>query len=509
MPRDYIAHLMGISGCRITPGPRGEGPHQVAYFQMYVTDKSLTAARENGHYAKHITGPQALRNHDSASRFFMGLLSLYRSANNANACSARVELRVPLEHALSVLIEFDGEVIADSLIALEPSVYWGWKEWSVEALRLVWELGFDGGRFKSAIPNAVLVNMAVPWLLNSIQATIDTKSASRSLMRAILPLSRGDEVMQDEHLLYPTPLSNPDGDPLRVPAAVRGAIFIRLIEQDETGTPLFPGARFVDDDACRTLLNDCLPNILQSITLGRSNGRRRDPTRIRNKIKQRPLPPPNEGGPPSIDIELPNLQALTIGPADDNGHITPTALFNNTTFSAEVSSILRQFAPDLMNVSPNARDIEFGSVCRLTEAEREDLTIDIFQERNLASILNTCRWMRASSDMWRFVFDKLFPAKGKQVEAQNFSRAVYYNAWASLTNSADEETVETIRTTLYTSIFKHLFWLPHAKCDRIWETRDRNRTQVFHQFPPQKPNLPTVNILINGNLDPKWEITAV
>src|SRR4029077_16246075 len=36
--RDMVAHLPLVSGCRVTPGIRAAGCHNIKYFQLYTTD---------------------------------------------------------------------------------------------------------------------------------------------------------------------------------------------------------------------------------------------------------------------------------------------------------------------------------------------------------------------------------------------------------------------------------------------------------------------------------------
>lgn len=122
--RDYTSHLMGVSGCRIRPGVQGEGPHQVAYYQAYVTDKHLTSAREDGRYAKHITGAQLIENPTRCLAFLSKLYTLYQEASSTNYSSARVEVRIPLRHANQVLVNCDLEVIYRGLVSFECEVWW-------------------------------------------------------------------------------------------------------------------------------------------------------------------------------------------------------------------------------------------------------------------------------------------------------------------------------------------------------------------------------------------------
>ncbi|TEB22046.1 hypothetical protein FA13DRAFT_1641948 [Coprinellus micaceus] len=496
--RDFIAHLTGVSGARITPGARGEGPFEVAYCQMYVTDKALTAAKGNGRHAKHITPTDAFQNHRHVDMFFQKLLDLYLNASELNLSSVRVELRVPLAYATTVLLDFDQTRICNCLVAVPAPDYWGWRAWRAAALQLVWSWQFVNGRFESDTAGALLLNQAIPWLANSLHATPDTMSASRDLLKAILPLGPGSRLLANDDIPFPIGLRNVDGTDRYVPKTERGAIFIRrFLVGPRHPVPLFPGSLFLKRAACIALLGNTLEKILEKIAQNR-HVIVRHTLRLRNKVRQPELPPPEEGGPPPLDLELPNMNGLSI---DDSA--PPINL------PQSVNEIFRQFFVDVLNIAPNSRNATGGTAMRLTEDERSVATIEVFQEVNLARILNTCRWMRAPEAIWKDVFNKLFPAKGDESTdpRQNYQRCSYYRRWNELAAAADDHAFEVIRESLWSTAFQEIYWLPHAKSDRIWETRDRVKSHRYTQFfPNQEEGVPIPCIIINGRRTPEWNV---
>lgn len=120
--RDPLSHLMGASGFRITPGVRAEGPHEAAYIQAYSTDKSLTYAHESGHFAKFVTAAQILRG--QGERFAEEMYRIYRAAAETNHSAARLEVRVPLEHASNVLLNPSVDLLRRSLLRFTPEEFW-------------------------------------------------------------------------------------------------------------------------------------------------------------------------------------------------------------------------------------------------------------------------------------------------------------------------------------------------------------------------------------------------
>ena len=119
--RDMTSHLPQVSGCRISPGVQEKERYEVAYCQLYTTDKAVTYRPEGGHYGKYITCEDAIKG--KADHFMQGLYDLYSNAINQNHAQARMELRVPMRYATEVLLELDEDVIRQGLVSF-PSVEW-------------------------------------------------------------------------------------------------------------------------------------------------------------------------------------------------------------------------------------------------------------------------------------------------------------------------------------------------------------------------------------------------
>jgi hypothetical protein len=121
--RDIVSHLPEISGCRIEPGRHAEGANEVAYCQLYVTDKALTYNPEKGRHGKYITMGEAMGT-KQPTPFFSGLYDLYMTARERNDTNARIELRVPFDHATEVLQWIPTRVVKDSLVAFRRKDWW-------------------------------------------------------------------------------------------------------------------------------------------------------------------------------------------------------------------------------------------------------------------------------------------------------------------------------------------------------------------------------------------------
>jgi hypothetical protein len=119
---DPAMQLPGAAGIRITPGVRAQGPYEIAYLQAYLTDKAVTYRPEAGSYGKSITALELLRG--KGQEHFDGLYHLYHAASIDNFSSARVELRVPVRHGASVLVDVDLERISTCLAVFPRETWW-------------------------------------------------------------------------------------------------------------------------------------------------------------------------------------------------------------------------------------------------------------------------------------------------------------------------------------------------------------------------------------------------
>lgn len=120
--RDMTSHLTAVSGCRVSPGIRAQGPFNALYFQMYMTDKSITYRPDGNHFGKFLRGQDILRGR--ADNYCHDLYEVYREASQKNYSLARVEVRVPLAEATNILLDIDIEVFRGGLVCFDPSIWW-------------------------------------------------------------------------------------------------------------------------------------------------------------------------------------------------------------------------------------------------------------------------------------------------------------------------------------------------------------------------------------------------
>jgi hypothetical protein len=121
--RDIASHLPGVSGFRIEPGRRAEGPYQVAYLQSYTTDKSVTYHPHGRSHAKEVTIRQAMGKEQPVP-FLLDLYGAYEEAAKNISSNARLEARVPFRFAKEVLIDVDENIFLESLFSFSTRQWW-------------------------------------------------------------------------------------------------------------------------------------------------------------------------------------------------------------------------------------------------------------------------------------------------------------------------------------------------------------------------------------------------
>ena len=120
--RDMASHLPAVSGCRIVFGKTTQGDYKASYLNMYTTEKALIYNPDKGHFGKYVTCEQILKG--TGDDFAENLFQLYRRAIPKNYSLARLEIRIPLQFACDVFLDFDRELIRSSLLSFHPNAWW-------------------------------------------------------------------------------------------------------------------------------------------------------------------------------------------------------------------------------------------------------------------------------------------------------------------------------------------------------------------------------------------------
>ncbi|RDB15070.1 hypothetical protein Hypma_005467 [Hypsizygus marmoreus] len=499
--RDMVSHLPAVSGCRISPGPRARGRFDVEYLQMYTTDKSLTYRQDQGHYGKFITCKDVLNGR--SKEYIQNLYQLYRNAIRSNYSLARVEVRVPLRHACTVLLDLGEELVRGSLVSFTRTVWWSLRSYRALGLKFILEWQNDGDKSHRRTKEALLLTAGATWLLNGLHSTPDKGASSKDLMAAILPHVESAGADPDI-LAYGSPTADDDVDseadtdsededgPARVrqrrdavtiPAFPYGMVFLRRIRVGVAyPVPRFNrGPQFLSQKSFRYFFGVDFAEV-DTEFFGAGLVVPRDPTRVQNKTR-RTLVWYNWGQESEDKIFhlVDRGYAMNPGDHDEGSDVEmdkeaeeedATKQFSDMDLDTALTWIYRQFLLDVTSKAPNRLLTQEKSYCILTTEQRTRVTEATYKNERLSEYFRDCQWKVVGAKHWQLIFDRFFPPKGKKLpsSSQNYRSMKYFLLWDDLRGKTDAATFYRIRGEIKAR-FDKLYWMPFAQTDRVWWTK--------------------------------------
>lgn len=367
--------------------------------------------------------------------------------------------------------------------------------------------------------SALLLTAGSAWLANSIHSTMDTRSASRELIKAIFPRLPRRQVDRD-HFPYRMSLTayreggedgegrgDGEGDGLVddddiVPCIPYGIIFLRPIAVGGN----YPIPRFMHDTdaflsekAFRFFFGRCYEDLKAQLAASLIVVPR-NPNRVHNR-KQLRFPPTYRTDPPPspiFDLAESGYSLCPVVHEDDSD--SDSDPLENEEIDVYLTRIWHLFLVDIVQLSPNARRADRGSYIKLSEEERQNATAEIYQNHRLSEIFVDCEWKIADKNEWKANFNRLWPDQDKCLagKVQNYKNARYYLKWKTFGTRTTEDAFRKAKARVW-DLFQNLYWMPHAECDRIWRsghrpgfTRASGRTGrggapliLVNQYPPE------------------------
>ena len=543
--RDMTSHLPNLSGCRISPGSRRRGPLEARYVQLYLTDKSVTARPDNHRHAKYLSGQAILSG--TAEPYLAELYELYRSSIQTVRSHARVEIRLPIAHALKPLLDFGPQLAKKTLVAFTPNTWWYvlsieayqfFSNWSYRSLRAYRLLAFrmilseqEKAPGKSrATKNALILTAFAPWFLNSLHSTPDLGPSSREILTRVLPHMRRQDAMKDQlenqlpflmslgqsqmgggqdnsdHDDYDTESSSGEGHPNAVaagadtvPVIMHGLVFIRAIHLGPDGeAPGIPTSnqQFLKAKTIQYIFGKELDEVI-SILLGNTCISKPNPNRVRNKVRTALYIHRDDG---EILFNLENQPSSAGDPQTTSGLHSSSLrshLMTNRGLSEKVTIIWNQFMKDITAKAPNMQGGAKPSYCKLNSEQRSSVDELTYQNPVLSDYFLACQWKVGTEKDWRISFNYLWPTKGDtKAKRQNYATCRYHQLWGEITEEFDEKTVKLARDAILLR-YNSLFWLPQAYSDRIWWTKRDAQTYTLDGYGNTGPR-----VLVRSN--PTW-----
>ncbi|TFK32541.1 hypothetical protein BDQ12DRAFT_772989 [Crucibulum laeve] len=500
--RDLSTHLTAVSGCRVEPGSRGKGQYEAVYVQMYTTDKAATYNPE-GRFHGSATTCKEVMGITQPPEFCQKLFKLYQNASERIYSSARVEVRVPIKHATTILQNFSTPLIRTSLLIFDREIWWGFKSYRLLAATKI--LGFQalGSPELRIRSSALKLTIACTWLINGLHSRPDDGQAARSLMDNILPLVEQD--LADRNTLAYIPRGRDDDDGLH-PHNPYGVVFFK---------PLYMGAnvpRFRIGYELPTLVyqfffgmdHKAISNKYFPVGIVRPREGARPGRVVTNKTHRTPLFVNWTGVPPSKLFDLASKKICLLPHANDDGSDLDEPDDSNDPqedIDSKLTGLWTQFLIDVMAKTPNQRG---GiSYCKLSAEARKLATEACFRNKTLSDVWNTCAYKMSSYEDRTCAFKHLWPPKDHILvgSTQNYANCRYYEDWKILiARIEDKEEVELLRKALRARL-ETLYWIPHACQDKLWVT---SRHKDFQRLPLGTSG-PAPRLLINGRL-PKFVV---
>ncbi|KAF8871325.1 hypothetical protein BD779DRAFT_1680483 [Infundibulicybe gibba] len=411
--RDLASHLPSVSGCRIEPGPRYGGCYEAKYFQMCTTDGTLAYAPKGKCYGAALTIADAM-GLTQPPEFISGLCDVYKlNASNGDTSNARVEVRVPLEHALGALQTLDPAMVSACLMGFTPRDWWMFKAYRVMGIKKALQALAESSPRIRVTPGALLLTAACVWLINSIHSQPDDGPASKELMQAVLPLTSATH--NRGLFMYPYLDTEGHNGGEVFPYTPFGVIFLRGIQHPLEVPRIQCGDYFLSTQAFRSLFGRSLEDVRHSYT----------------------------GDP------LSNMDEDEWGEAGE-------------FFDSELTQMWNQFLVDVV------LDIKCVPYLRTSMEGRVAISEDTFRGANLSKIWVACQYRIGGPIEWRTSSNNLFPMPESKTNRE-YMRYPYFQEWRRISAAVSPMAARNLQEQLLRRV-SAFSWIPQAGQDGMWST---------------------------------------
>ena len=152
------------------------------------------------------------------------------------------------------------------------------------------------------------------------------------------------------------------------------------------------------------------------------------------------------------DLGIRNV-ALCQEAGPDITTLHPNRLQDNQQESMDdiVSRLWRQFPYDIFENAPNHKSNLQGCHLLLSESERREATIDIFQTTDLSQLFSKVVVKIVEPEKWKsLIFRRYFPPKGYKppTQLQGFPRMGYFQEWNTMMKNLSSEHAKVVRDTI-------------------------------------------------------------
>ncbi|RXW14188.1 hypothetical protein EST38_g11667 [Candolleomyces aberdarensis] len=466
--RDILAHCVDIAGFRLEPGASGRGDVDLQYMQCYTTEKGVLDRKDGSSYSKRLTMAKVIKG--KHRDYLNKLYHTFIAASDQNPSSARIEVRVPFEHASRVLVDPPMDTLQNALVAIHPTVHWGTRAYKAVAAHELIDWYHESPTDLQVTKPSLSLLVGLTWWVNALHSTYDDRNHSREIISAILPHRRREDVMTSQ---LPFRMSLDVAMDAAVFPTVPCMPFNMILFDTIRVGPGYPCPRMsnpaekpqLSPEAWQFFLGVPFHDHILNVTRSRLTAPR-DNTRTRNRTAQLKRIPPPDQPPPPVTFNLDPDAHTILPPIRDDGsdmEVDSDEEEGHPAFDGDdggdpqqslnraLTTIWNQFVFDIAESSPNERGASSPPYILLTPPERVEVTTDLYRDSRLSHIFRDYMWQRANMKQWRQNFDRLFPPKGpvEGRRVQNYKNTGYYPMWVALGERITDETFLAARKEMW------------------------------------------------------------
>ncbi|TFK61412.1 hypothetical protein BDN72DRAFT_904123 [Pluteus cervinus] len=504
--KDLSSHLTSAAGFRVIISPDG-GKYDEAFIQAYTTDKIPTYHRDSHGYSKTLTIKNAMKER-SIPTYCEDLQGVYTDCREGKLkVAARVEMRVPFKHAEDVLYDPDLEKIQDSLFDMKATTWWNFRLCRLLSIKILLTNMNYMGRAERATISVLTTYAALVWLCNGLHSRPPDDSSGREVAAAALPLTI--DYSEDQLFLQGADLESLMEKSTPVPWTPSGILFLRtLVLPPESNSIRLHAKRTLSAKAFKYVFGKSIEEIQKSILptgfitpYDRNNGR----FPMRKGTTHTAIPREDETLQPIV-LNLPpmDIEPRLIEFGEDMDVDPPLQVPTIENVEVTAVELWRQFPSDVLQKVGNPRGNK-ESYCILNMTQREQMTVERFNNPELSRFFTHVQWKKASTKEWAQAFDHFFPPPAHQrstTGSLHYGKCDWYLSWKGLMGRISRENSVKVRRSLK-KLFDELHWVPAVKSDRIWKY-DAN-LEGFTLFPESARLLTAPSILWNPDRPgPTW-----
>lgn len=206
---------------------------------------------------------------------------------------------------------------------------------------------------------------------------------------------------------------------------------------------------------------------------------------------------------PEFNLHASGVQVTPRLAIEGNDIDIEVTLGDNDTCNVDVimTSIWRQAPIDIFKTSPNRKRASEPPHTLLSSDQRDAATWSVFQSMDMTDVFGRAYIYQLNPASWAQMCDYYFPPKSAQdlhARAQNWTSMTYLSRWKDLMQRVNPGDAAIIRKEVL-RLFSTMKWMPHAKAERLWETK-KAKSGKFTYYPEGSQLEPAPHIAVNHGL---------